>query len=218
MDKASFQNRLGEGLFALQITVPDSVSDALWRYQEELLKWNSKVNLTAIATPGEVIEKHFIDSLAALPEVKGALSLLDLGAGAGLPGIPLALAEPQLHATLVDSVEKKVTFIKVASAALGLGTRVRALHRRAEADPAKEKIDLAQIVISRAFRALPDWLPLAKHYVAPHGRVVAMLGKSSRDEVEKTIADHGGTLKTLRTYALPFSRAERAIAVVAFGS
>src|SRR5688572_25375968 len=121
----------------------------------ELLEWNAKVNLTAITEHAEVLEKHFLDSLAVLPEVEGAASLLDLGAGAGFPGLPLKIARPALAMTLVDAVGKKVGFLKATIAALGL-KEARGLHARAEGHPEKEGIPRAELLIARAFMDLPD--------------------------------------------------------------
>nr|WP_286202487.1 16S rRNA (guanine(527)-N(7))-methyltransferase RsmG [Comamonas sp. JC664] len=181
----------------------------------ELLKWNAKVNLTAITAPEEVLEKHFLDSLAVLPEVTGAATLLDLGAGAGFPGLPLKLALPSLGVTLVDTVGKKVAFIKAAAASLGL-QGVRGLHARAEGQPETEGIPRAEVLIARAFMDLPDWLALAPAYVEPGGRVVAMLGKPQTDaELAARAAERHLRVVSSRAYRLPFSGAERQVAVFA---
>ncbi len=194
MDKA-----LSEGVRGLGISLPPGAEVALLAYARELLKWNQKVNLTAITAPDEVVDKHLLDSLAVLPEVQGARSLLDLGAGAGLPGIPLALALPQLEVTLVDAVAKKVGFMKHAIAMLGLAGRVKAVHVRAEGAPDAEGLPRAEVVISRAFMEVEGWRALAKAYVAPGGRIVAMLGQTQDP--------------TARRYALPLSGDPRAVAV-----
>jgi len=205
---------LQEGAERLGITVPSELADRLLVFRDELLKWNKKVNLTAITDPREVLEKHFLDSLAVLPEVEGAASLLDLGAGAGFPGIPLKLARPALSVTLVDAVGKKVAFMKQAIARLGLAQGGRAVHVRAEGDPQGEGLPPADRVICRAFMDVPDWLPLARHYLAPGGQAVAMLGRvpepASLDEAAHA---NGLRLVSLRKYALPFSGAERGVAV-----
>lgn len=180
---------------------------------QELLKWNAKVNLTAITAPEEVLEKHFLDSLAVLPEVEGAASLLDLGAGAGFPGLPLKLARPELAVTLVDAVGKKVGFLKAAIAALGL-KQARGLHARAEGKPEAEGIPRAEVLIARAFMDLPGWLELAPAYLLPEGRVVAMLGKAWPEaELRARASERGLRLVSARQYQLPFSGAERQVAV-----
>nr|WP_244982206.1 16S rRNA (guanine(527)-N(7))-methyltransferase RsmG [Corallococcus exercitus] len=197
------------------VTVGPDVGPQLQRLMAELLKWNAKVNLTAITAPEEVLEKHFLDSLAVLPEVTGATSLLDLGAGAGFPGLPLRLALPGLGVTLVDTVGKKIAFIKAAAASLGL-TGVRGLHARAEGKPETEGIPRAQVLIARAFMDLPDWLNLAPAYVEEGGRVVAMLGKAQTDaELQARAAERNLRVVSARAYRLPFSGAERQVAVFA---
>nr|WP_233587409.1 16S rRNA (guanine(527)-N(7))-methyltransferase RsmG [Corallococcus sp. CA049B] len=197
------------------ITVGPDVGPKLQRLMAELLKWNAKVNLTAITAPEEVLEKHFLDSLAVLPEVKGATSLLDLGAGAGFPGLPLKLELPELGVTLVDTVGKKIAFIKAAAASLGL-VGVRGLHARAEGKPETEGIPRAQVLIARAFMDLPDWLNLAPAYVEEGGRVVAMLGKQQTDaELQARAAERDLRVVSARSYRLPFSGAERQVAVFA---
>ena len=118
------------------VTVGEDVPERLHRLMGELLKWNAKVNLTAITAPGEVVEKHFLDSLAVLPEVEGAGSVLDVGAGAGFPGLPLKMARPALAVTMVDAVGKKVGYLKAVIAVAGLGlTGTKAVHTRAEGKP-----------------------------------------------------------------------------------
>jgi 16S rRNA (guanine527-N7)-methyltransferase len=188
-----------EGLQRAQIPLPDGAFEGLLKFARELLKWNQKVNLTAITAPEEVADKHLLDSLSVLPEVGGARSLLDLGAGAGLPGIPLALALPELQVTLVDAVAKKVGFLKHVAATLGLADRVKAVHVRAAGKPAAEGLPQAEVVISRALMEVEGWRALAAPYVAPGGRIVAMLGQT--------------TLEQARRYALPLSGDPRAVAV-----
>ncbi len=213
MDNARFVDQLQAGCRALGVEVAEDVPPRLFRLMGELLKWNAKVNLTAITAPDEVLEKHFLDSLAVLPEVKGAASLMDLGAGAGFPGLPLKLALPALSVTLVDAVAKKVGFIKAASAALGL-KEVRGVHARAEGKPEGENLPRAEVLIARAFMDLPDWLDLAPAYVQPGGRVVAMLGKAQPEsELRARAEERGLGLVAFRDYRLPFSGAERQVAV-----
>ncbi|MBX5484741.1 MAG: 16S rRNA (guanine(527)-N(7))-methyltransferase RsmG [Myxococcaceae bacterium] len=214
MDKVAGRESLKEGAGALGVALSTEAADALLRFRDELLKWNQRVSLTAITDRREVLEKHFVDSLAVLPEVGDAKSLLDLGAGAGLPGIPLKLARPELSLTLVDTVGKKVMFLKNALAALKLVPSARALHARAEGDPDREGIPRAEVVISRAFMDVGGFVPLAAKYLAPGGRVVAMLGqKPGRDVLENAGGAAGLKLLSVRSYTLPWSGAARAVAV-----
>lgn len=213
MDK-SLEVHLAEGVAALGLTLPAGAGERLLAYLAELLKWNARVNLTAITDPREAVEKHLVDSLAAVPEVQGATDLLDLGAGAGLPGIPLAVALPELKARLVDAVEKKVAFMKVGAVKAGVAGRVRAVHARAQGRPEEEKLPRAQVVISRAFMDVGPFLALARAYLAPGGKVVVMLGRTPPD-AELARVGQGAQLALggVRRFALPWSGDPRGVAV-----
>jgi len=212
VDNEGLQTRLVEGAAALGVTLSEGAAGLLLRYSGELLRWNAKVNLTAITDPAEVVEKHLLDSLAVAPEVAGAGTLLDMGCGAGLPGLPLKVLQPELQVTLVDSVAKKIGFVKAAAAALGL-KGATAIHQRLAGRPDAEGVPRAGVVISRAFTELEAFLPLAAPYLAePGGRAVAMLGKAPEDPAAAA-ARAGLRFQALRRYALPFSGAERHVAV-----
>jgi 16S rRNA (guanine527-N7)-methyltransferase len=146
-------------------------------YAAELLRWNRRVNLTRVVDPGEVVELHFLDSLAAAPLVRGP-RLLDLGAGAGFPGVVLKLRDPSLELTLVDAEKKKVSFLKALVARLDL-SGARALRASARGEPSAEGIGPHATVISRAFLALDPWLDLARAYCAAGGRIICMLGRDA---------------------------------------
>ncbi|MEN9799917.1 MAG: Ribosomal small subunit methyltransferase [Pseudomonadota bacterium] len=209
----TWEQRLETGAGRLGVSLPEGWVPQVARYRDELLRWNARVNLTAITSEAEVAEKHFLDSLAAWPEVKGARSLLDVGAGAGFPGIPLKLAEPGMEVTLVDAVAKKVGFLKHVLAQLGV-KGARALHLRVEGDPESEGLPRCERVIARAFTDLDAWLGLAPAYLAEGGRVVAMLGRApGREELDAVAARHGMCCLSDRRYVLPFSGDPRAVAV-----
>lgn len=213
MDKAALQ-AFGEGASKLGLVLGSGVLPGLEIWADELLKWNAKVNLTAVTQPLEVVEKHLLDSLAVLPEVAGATTLLDLGAGAGLPGIPLAVAMPTLSVTMVDAVNKKVAFIKHVVVRLGLASRVRALHLRAAGAPGSEGLVPAEVVIARALMDVDQWVPFALPYLAQNGRLVAMLARPpGREKLEQLADAHGLRLGSLRSFTLPFSGDPRSVAV-----
>ena len=215
MDKSA-ERRLGEGLAKLGLTVPPGCVGQLLGYADLLLRWNERVNLTAITAPEEVVEKHLLDSLAVTPEVQGATSLIDLGAGAGLPGLPLALAIPGLSVVLVEGVGKKVAFLKSAIVALGLVGRVRAVQVHAAGKPEAEGIPPADVVISRAFREPAGFLSLATAYLGAQGRAVAMLGQlPEASTLEAAAAQAGLRVVGTRSWNLPFSGDPRAAAVFA---
>ncbi len=201
------------GLASLGLTLEASAAERLWAFAEELLRWNEKVNLTAITAPREVVDKHLLDSLAVVPEVGDARTLLDLGAGAGLPGIPLAVALPRLECTLVDAVAKKVAFMKTGAVKAGVTGRVRAVHQRVAGRPAQEGVRLAEVVIARAFMDVGPFVSLAAHYLAPGGKVVAMLGRPPPiAELEAMGRAAGLRVVGLREFQLPISLAPRAVA------
>lgn len=205
---------LARGLASLQLAIGRDAQDDLLAYADELLKWNEKVSLTAITQTAEVVDKHLLDSLAVLPEIQGATHLLDLGAGAGLPGIPLAIALPGLRATLVDAVAKKVAFMKSGAVKGRVADRVKALHVRAEGHPAQEGLPIVDLVISRAFMDVGPFLLLARAYLAPDGRVVTMLGQTPSAEALEHLAQAAGlSLHSRRTFQLPVSGDPRGVAV-----
>lgn len=205
---------LSQGLQRLGLTLAPEVQGRLLAYADELLKWNEKVSLTAITRTDEVVDKHLLDSLSVLPEIQGATHLLDLGAGAGLPGIPLAIALPELRATLVDAVAKKVAFMKSGAVKGGVASRIKAIHARAEGHPDKEGLPRADLVISRAFMDVGPFLLLARAYLAPQGRVVCMLGQTPPAETLQQLARAAGLqLLSRRTFALPHSKDPRGVAV-----
>ena len=208
---APFRKTLEQGARALGLALHDDAHEKLERYADRLLAWNRKVNLTAITDPAEMAEKHLVDSLALLPDAAGATTLLDVGSGAGLPGIPLAIALPSLDVTCCDSVAKKVAFVKAVAAELGL--RVRGVAARAEGKPEREGLPRAEVVVSRAFADPERWLPLATRYLAPGGKVLVTLGREADEEGLRRAGEAAGlTLSGLRRFALPRSGALRAVA------
>jgi 16S rRNA (guanine527-N7)-methyltransferase len=211
---AKFHEALDAGLAALALPLAPEARGLLERYADRLLAWNRKVNLTAITDPAEVAEKHLVDSLALAPEVAGARTLLDVGSGAGLPGIPLACADRGLEVTCCDAVAKKVAFVKAVAAELDLS--VRAVAVRAEGEPDAEKLPLAERVVSRALADPERWLPLGSRYLAPGGRLLAMLGRGADERALAALGDaHGLALVSFRAFRLPRSGSERAVAAFA---
>lgn len=202
------------GAAQVGLTLDAEVRGRLLAYLEELLKWNRRVNLTAVREPLEAVEKHLVDSLAVVPELQGATRLLDLGSGAGLPGIPLAVVMPTLEVLLADAVEKKVAFMRVGLVRAGLAGRVKAVHLRAGGDAAGEGVGCFDAVVSRALMDVEPFLRLAVGYLGEGGRVVAMMGRShEREALEGWGASVGLRLESERRYALPFSGDPRAVAM-----
>jgi 16S rRNA (guanine527-N7)-methyltransferase len=169
-----------EGSRALGVPLTQAQADALSWLAGELVRWSSRINLTAILDPIEMTDKHILDSLAVLRALEpGPLRVLDAGAGAGFPGLPLAIAREDLSVILVDAVGKKVGFLKHAIAQLGLAPRVRALHLNLRGAPAAEGLPAFDVAVSRALADPRRWAALAVPYVRPGGTLVVMAGSDA---------------------------------------
>ncbi len=176
----SLDNALTEGLVALRIDLSPTVRAQMLAYLALLQKWNKTYNLTAIVEPERQLTHHLLDSLALLPHV-GSGPLLDVGSGAGLPGIPLALARPDLRVMLIDASQKKAAFMQQAVIELDLASRVTVVHGRVEA---LKTGPFAQIS-ARAFADLNDLVRLTRHVLAEGGCWLAMKGQHPQEEVGK---------------------------------
>lgn len=176
MTSSTLQSQLGKGLSALGL--PQGAAPRLLAFQAELEKWNFAYNLTAIRDPAEMVTRHLLDSLAVRPLLKGRV--LDVGAGAGLPCIPVAIIAPELRLTGIDSIGKKVRFMRHVQRTLGLDN-FEALEGRVEALPVGGGYDT---ITSRAFASLADFFTLTRHLLAADGIWVAMKGKLGDDELK----------------------------------
>lgn len=184
-------------------------------YLRELKAWNEKINLTAIKEDRDIIIKHFLDSLTPLKFIKPGSTLLDIGSGAGFPGIPLKVVEPSLNVTLLDSVNKKVTFMKHLIAELGL-RGIEAIHSRAE-DLARTRKGQFDVVISRALTNLPDFVKLGEPFLTPDGILIAMKGSKADEEVNeaaKVLRQKRMTVKDIKWFSLPFDYGKRGIVIL----
>ena len=180
-----------------EIISNERVRAAFDRYAEMLTERNEKVNLTAITAPGEIRVKHFTDSLAAIDLIKTGATVLDIGSGAGFPGIPLKIARADISVTLLDSVNKKVAFMNDVIADLGL-KNIEAVHARIEDFPHKGEFDVA---VSRAVAELTTLAEYALPFVKVGGTFVAY--KSEKAEAEAAAAGNavallGGRLREIR--------------------
>lgn len=154
-------------------------------YERLLIEWNQKMNLTAITDPDGILVKHFADSLTVLPYLPaGSFSLIDVGTGAGFPGVPLAVCRPDLRLTLLDSLNKRLVFLKELCAVLDIP--VTLVHARAEEGgrraELREGFDLA---VARAVAAMPVLCEYCLPFVRPGGRFVAMKGPDGSREAEE---------------------------------
>ena len=175
-DRDPLRQRLCAGLAALQLDLSEAVIERLLDYVRLLARWNATYNLSAVRDPLEMVTRHLLDSLVLMPHVRGD-TLADLGSGAGLPGIPLAIVAPQRQVTLVDSNGKKTRFLRAAVRELGL-TNVRVLEGRVEqADGAFD------CITARAFASLADMLTWGGDLLAADGVWLAMKGHITQDEL-----------------------------------
>ena len=177
--EGGIEARLSAGVKALGLALEPAQVEAMLALVEELADWNTRMNLTAIKDPAEVVDKHLLDSLAVLPHLKG-LSIADIGTGAGFPGLPLAIADLDRRYTLVESTGKKAEFVRHAVAMLRL-PNVEVVQGRAEALKPSQLFDS---VISRALGSLADFVRVAGHLTGRGGRLLAMKGRVPEDELK----------------------------------
>jgi len=176
--------RLSEGATALGVELSEQQLDALLGYLALLAKWNRVYNLTAVRDPSAMVVQHLLDSLAVVSPLRrwagdAPKRVLDVGSGAGLPGFVIAVAMPTLDVTCVDAVGKKASFVRQAAAELRVHN-LHAVHSRVEA-LTEPPFDL---ITSRAFATLADFVALTRDRLAPGGVWLAMKGKSPSDEID----------------------------------
>lgn len=174
----SLITRLNAGLVDLSLTLSKPEINSLLAFIKLIEKWNKTYNLTAVRDPLEMVSLHILDSLAILPYLHGP-RIADIGTGAGLPGIPLAVCLPACHFTLVDSNSKKTRFVQQAVLELKL-KNVEVVHSRVEL--LRPEI-LFSTVICRAFASMPDILQLTGHLLAEDGVLLAMKGQQPEQEL-----------------------------------
>jgi 16S rRNA (guanine527-N7)-methyltransferase len=203
--QAELRTGLDAGLAALALD--PALATPLLTYLALLDRWNRTYNLTAIRDPREMVGKHLLDSLAMHPHVAGG-SLADLGTGAGLPGIPLALAKPGLQVTLVESNGKKARFLREAVRTLGLAN-ARVAESRAEALDEPGAYDA---ITARALATLPLIIELGGHLLKPGGRLLAMKAAVPDDEI--AALPPGWRVETVHPLTVPGLAAERHLVVV----
>ena len=181
-DRESLRQRLCAGISELGLALDDAAIERLLAYVELLERWNAAYNLTAVRDPADMVTRHLIDSLAIARHVQGA-TLADLGSGAGLPGIPLAIAAPEREILLVDSNGKKARFLREAVRRLGLA-RVRVAESRVE--NVEGSFDC---ITARAFASLAEMLGWGGHLLAPDGIWLALKGRFPLDELAAVPAE-----------------------------
>ena len=192
----SSADQLKRGLIALGLRLEPDTQQRLLDYVALIEKWNRIYNLTAIREPGRMVSHHLLDCLAVAPHL-GAKRLLDVGSGAGLPGIPLALCSPNTQVTVLDSNHKKAAFLNQAVLELGL-TNTAVCSERVESWQTPEKFD---VIISRAFSDIGEFVRVTRHLLAPGGIFAAMKGLYPYEEIEKLPA--GCEVRRVLPLAIP---------------
>jgi 16S rRNA (guanine527-N7)-methyltransferase len=180
------QQELELGIKTLGLNCSTHQVEQLIAYLEMLQRWNKAYNLTAIREPIQMVRLHLLDSLAVHPFIKDAKDIIDVGTGPGLPGIPLAILNPDINFTLLDSNGKKTRFLFQAINDLSLAN-AREINQRVEKYQPKQLFD---IVLSRAFSSISDMLTQCNHLVSDSGCFLAMKGKKPDSELSQIAKDY----------------------------
>ena len=199
--------QLAEGIGGLGLTLPDEVRPRLLDYLALMQKWNKTYNLTAVREPSKMVSHHMLDCLAVVPHLD-ARTILDVGSGAGLPGIPLAMALPHTAVTLLESNHKKAAFLQQAKTELKLDNVTVACERVEKWQPG----GTFEIVTSRAFSDLAEFVALAGRHAAPRGRLAAMKGIYPHEEITQLPA--GWRLDKSIELTVPGLRGERHLLLI----
>ncbi|HJV86681.1 MAG TPA: 16S rRNA (guanine(527)-N(7))-methyltransferase RsmG [Noviherbaspirillum sp.] len=200
-----------EGVRALSLDLNDAQFAQLMDYLALLAKWNAVYNLTAVRDPAQMVTQHLLDSLAAVPAFAGAKNVLDVGAGGGLPGIALAIARPDMQVSMIDTVHKKTAFLTQVKAELGLAN-VTVHTMRVEQLRVPEKFD---VITSRAFAELGDFVNWSGHLLKEGGRFIAMKGVLPKEEILRLPA--GWKVTQVQALDVPGLNAERHLIFIEAG-
>lgn len=202
-DRPALAKVLTEGVQELQLDLNDKQIEQLLDYLALLFKWNTVYNLTSVRDPMQMVTLHVLDSLAAVPAFKDAKSVLDVGAGGGLPGIVLAIARPDMKVALIDTVHKKTAFLTQVKAELGL-SNVTVHTARVEQLQVPHKFD---VITSRAFADLSDFVNWSGQLLEEGGQFIALKGVAPADEQERL--PDPWKVSELRPLQVPGLQAER---------
>jgi 16S rRNA (guanine527-N7)-methyltransferase len=179
-EKEECRKLLLDGIASLQLNLTVEQCNQLIAYLDLLIKWNSVYNLTSIRIPRDMVKQHLLDSLSAVAVFNYAHSILDVGSGGGLPGIVLAIVYPDKQVSLIDTVNKKTAFLKQVKAELGL-KNVTVYTGRVEQ---LSGVELFDVITSRAFSELINFVNWAGHLLAPSGVMIALKGQLPEHEIE----------------------------------
>ena len=196
-DRAALTVMLREGVAALPLSLSDAQIEQMISYLALLSKWNSVYNLTSVRDPIEMVKLHLLDSLSAAHAFKDAQNVLDVGSGGGLPGMILAITYPAIRIAMIDSVNKKTAFLAQAKTELGLAN-VTVHTGRVEALQVEQKFD---VITSRAFSELCNFVNWSGHLLADDGQFIAMKGIAPNEEIEQLPA--GWNVTAIESLSVP---------------
>lgn len=217
MEIEKFEEILRTHLKKIDIELSKKQIEQFYTYMNLLLEWNEKINLTAITEPEEVILKHFVDSLTISAYIKKGSKLVDMGTGAGFPGIPLKILRDDIEITLVDSLNKRINFLNEVIKELEL-REISTVHARAEEfgqnKKYREKFDIATSRAVANLSTLSEYLvPLVKL----EGKIICMKGSEVKEEVENAknaIKILGGKIEKEESFNLPNSDMKRNLVII----
>jgi 16S rRNA (guanine527-N7)-methyltransferase len=202
------------GANELDITLSVEQIQLFLSYLHILQVWNTKINLTSIKDEKEIVIRHFLDALTIFHFVKGQSRVLDIGSGAGFPGIPLKIVNPSIEITLLDSTQKKVYFLSDVIRKLRL-ERITAVCARAESEDNGVQRYYYDFVISRAVGAVDKLIEISKPYIVDDGEIILMRGKSGLEEWSNSkVVSKGFRLIEYSDLVLPYTKQKRVILVV----
>ena len=217
MEKEIFFEKMQEKSKDLGVRFSVKQTEQFFEYMNLLIEWNEKMNLTAITEPDEIILKHFIDSITILKELEDGLKLVDVGTGAGFPGIPLSIMNPTLKITLVDSLNKRLIFLQEVVNKLKL-ENIEIVHARAEEFGQNKKYrEQFDIATSRAVANLSTLSEYLIPLVKIGGKVISMKAaeaKQELNEAKKAIEVLGGTVEKIDEFNLPQSDIGRTVIII----
>ena len=217
MKKEEFIEKMQEKSMDLGVRFLVEQAEQFFDYMNLLIEWNEKINLTAITDPEEIILKHFIDSITILKEIEDNSKIVDVGTGAGFPGIPLSIMNPSLKITLVDSLNKRLIFLQEVVNKLGL-KNIEIVHARAEEfgqnKKYREKFDISTSRAVANLSTLSEYLiPLVK----VGGKVISMKASEAQEEIndaKKAIEVLGGSIEKVEEFNLPQSDIGRTVIII----
>lgn len=217
MNKEEFSKYLKEAFDSIQIKINEEQEEKFYKYMCMLLEWNEKINLTAIVEPKEIIIKHFIDSAILLTKQKIEGKCIDIGTGAGFPGIPIKILKDELEVTLVDSLNKRVVFLNEVINKLNL-KNITAIHSRAE-ELGQNKVYREQydIVLSRAVARINILAEYTVPFAKINGKVIFMKSQEIKEELNEgkmAIKKLGGKIERQDEFIIPKTDIKRTLIII----